>query len=108
MPVKIARSAPRPSFGLPELLVAIHTSPSVLLQGRKNANIYASSGVIRGIPVNVINARAQQDDLWSAIYLAFLVRDRPAAPRRAGSGAVHRRLHGAARVYELVLRLHGY
>jgi hypothetical protein len=26
MPVKIARSAARPSFGLPELLVAIHTS----------------------------------------------------------------------------------
>jgi hypothetical protein len=26
MPVKIARSAPRPSFGLPELLVAIHSS----------------------------------------------------------------------------------
>ena len=26
MPVKIARSAPRPAFGLPELLVAIHTS----------------------------------------------------------------------------------
>ena len=26
MPVKIARSAPRPSFGLPEPLVAIHTS----------------------------------------------------------------------------------
>ena len=26
MPVKIARSAPRPLFGLPELLVAIHTS----------------------------------------------------------------------------------
>ena len=26
MPGKIARSAPRPSFGLPELLVAIHTS----------------------------------------------------------------------------------
>src|SRR6266540_3199347 len=25
-PVKIARSTPRPSFGLPELLVAIHTS----------------------------------------------------------------------------------
>jgi hypothetical protein len=35
MPVKIAGSAPRPSFGLPELLVAIHTSRSVLLQGRK-------------------------------------------------------------------------
>jgi hypothetical protein len=26
MPVKVARSAARPSFGLPELLVAIHTS----------------------------------------------------------------------------------
>ena len=26
MPVKIARPTPRPSFGLPELLVAIHTS----------------------------------------------------------------------------------
>jgi hypothetical protein len=26
MPVKIARSAARPSFGLPELLVASHTS----------------------------------------------------------------------------------
>ena len=26
MPAKIARSTPRPSFGLPELLVAIHTS----------------------------------------------------------------------------------
>jgi hypothetical protein len=26
MPVKIARSAPRPSFGLPELLVSIHSS----------------------------------------------------------------------------------
>jgi hypothetical protein len=26
VPVKIARSTPRPSFGLPELLVAIHTS----------------------------------------------------------------------------------
>jgi hypothetical protein len=26
MPGKIARSAPRPSFGPPELLVAIHTS----------------------------------------------------------------------------------
>jgi hypothetical protein len=26
MPVKVARSTPRPTFGLPELLVAIHTS----------------------------------------------------------------------------------
>src|SRR5215471_9363140 len=51
MPVKIARSAPRPSFGLPELLVAIQ--PGVSLAARpESANIYASSGVIRGIPVN--------------------------------------------------------
>src|SRR6478736_5390579 len=35
--------AQSPSFGLPELLV------SVLLQGRKSANIHASSGVIWGM-----------------------------------------------------------
>jgi hypothetical protein len=50
MPVKIARSAPRPAFGLLELLVAIQHLASVLLRGRKSANIHASSGVIRGIP----------------------------------------------------------
>jgi hypothetical protein len=51
MPVKIARSAVRPSFGLPELLVALHTSRQ-LQQGRKSANIRVSLGVIRGIPAN--------------------------------------------------------
>jgi hypothetical protein len=50
MPGKIARSDPRPSFGLPELLVAIHTSRQSCCKGLKSANIYASSGVIRGIP----------------------------------------------------------
>ena len=50
MPGKMARSAPRPSFGLPELLVAVQHLASVLQEGRENANIYASSGVIRGIP----------------------------------------------------------
>jgi Transposase DDE domain group 1 len=50
MPVKIARSAPRPSFGLPELLVAIHTSRQSCYKAGKSANIHASSGVIRGIP----------------------------------------------------------
>jgi hypothetical protein len=50
MPVKIARSAPRPSFGLPELLVAIHTSRQSCYNTGKSANIHASSGVIRGIP----------------------------------------------------------
>ena len=47
-----ARSAARPSFGLPELLVAIHTSRSVLQQGRKSPNIRVSLEVIRGIPVS--------------------------------------------------------
>jgi hypothetical protein len=31
---------------------------SVLLQGRKSANIHASSGVIRGIPVNICHVPA--------------------------------------------------
>jgi hypothetical protein len=35
MPVKIARSAPRPLFGLPELLVAIHTSRQSCCQAGK-------------------------------------------------------------------------
>ena len=50
MPAKIARSAPRPSFGLPELLVAIHISRQSCYKAGKSANIHASSGVIRGIP----------------------------------------------------------
>ena len=53
MPVKIAKSAPRPSFGLPELLVAIHTSRQSCYKAGKSANIHASSGVIRGIPVEI-------------------------------------------------------
>ena len=56
MPVKIARSAPRPSFGLPELLVAIHTSRQSCYKAGKSANIHASSGVIRGIPVKSLSA----------------------------------------------------
>ena len=45
MPVKIARSAPRPSFGLPELLVAIHTSRQSCYKAGKSANIHASSDI---------------------------------------------------------------
>jgi hypothetical protein len=40
MPVKIARSAARPSFGLPELLVAIHTSRQARSKAGK-ARIFA-------------------------------------------------------------------
>ena len=57
MPVKLARSAPRPSFGLPELLVSHAHLASVLQQGRKSANIRVSLGVIRGIPVNLMSNR---------------------------------------------------
>ena len=49
MPVKIARSAPRPSFGLPELLVAIHTSRQSCYNTRKSANIHASPSALAGI-----------------------------------------------------------
>ena len=52
MPVKIARSAPRPSFGLAEVLGSHPHFASVLQQGQKNANIRVSLGVIRGIPAN--------------------------------------------------------
>src|SRR5207342_1009517 len=50
MPVKIPRSAPRPSFGLPELLVAIHTSRqscSKAGKGRIFALVCESSGESR-------------------------------------------------------------
>ena len=40
MPVKIARSTPRPSFRLPELLVAIHTSRQSCSKAAK-ARIFA-------------------------------------------------------------------
>ena len=39
MSVKLGRSAPRPSFGLPELLVAIHTSRQSCSRAEKSANI---------------------------------------------------------------------
>ena len=57
MPVKIARSAPRPSFGLPKLLVAIHTSRQSCYKAGKSANIHASSRVIRGIPGKLSSRR---------------------------------------------------
>ena len=49
MPAKIARSSPRPSFGLPELLVATHISRPGFQGRRKIATIHAGLGVIRGM-----------------------------------------------------------
>ena len=52
MPAKIARSAPRPPFGLPELLVAVHTSRLSCSKAGK-ARIFTSvREVIRGIPAH--------------------------------------------------------
>ena len=55
MPVKIARSAPRPSFGLPELLVAIHTSRQSCSKAGKArifALVWESSGESRLVHCN--------------------------------------------------------
>ena len=48
MPAKIARSAPRPPFGLPDLLVAVHTSRQSCSKAGESANISARSGVYPG------------------------------------------------------------
>src|SRR5439155_9752747 len=53
MPAKIARSAPRPSLGPPELLVAIHTSRQSCSKAGKArifALVWESSGESRPIP----------------------------------------------------------
>src|SRR5215510_4006655 len=55
MPVKIARSAPRPSFGLPVAAGSHPRLASVLQQGWESANIRLSLGVIRGIPVRSLD-----------------------------------------------------
>ena len=50
MPVKIARSAPSTIVRAARAAGSHPHLASVLLQGRKSANIRASSGGIRGIP----------------------------------------------------------
>ena len=45
MPVKIARSAPRPSFGLPELLVAIQPRASLAAKLEKRKYCAMSCGL---------------------------------------------------------------
>jgi hypothetical protein len=45
MPGKMAISAPRPPFGLPDALVVLVASRLVLQEGRKYVNIHARSGV---------------------------------------------------------------
>jgi hypothetical protein len=52
MPVKIARSAPSTIVRAARAAGSHPHLASVLLQGRKSVNIHASSGGIRGIPVD--------------------------------------------------------
>ena len=59
MPAKIARSAPRPSLGPPELLVAIHTSRQSCSKAGKArifALVWESSGEsrLRAVAIGVL------------------------------------------------------
>jgi hypothetical protein len=69
MPVKIARSAARPSFGLPALLVAIHTSRQscsraekartfALVWGHPGNPGYVNCSVSEGISLTILEAMA--------------------------------------------------
>ena len=53
MPVKIARSAPRPSFGLPELLVAIQPRVSLAAKPEKHEYSCQFRESSWGIPVTI-------------------------------------------------------
>ena len=51
MPVKIARSPPRPSFGLPEATAVVRGRQPVLPERGESTKILPKSGVIWGISV---------------------------------------------------------
>src|SRR5262249_17877008 len=53
MPAKIARSAARPPLGLPEMLVAVHTSRLSCREAEKSLNFHAGSGVIWRIQATI-------------------------------------------------------
>jgi hypothetical protein len=102
MPVKIARSAPRPSFGLPELLVAIHTSRQSCYKAGKSANTRASSGVIRGIPDKCSQDYAgtgPYERCWLPRASEFLV-----GHRRSSSWELHDQYTGSASFLRLNYR----
>ncbi len=56
MPGKIARIRPSTILRAARAAGSHPHLASVLLQGLKSANIYASSGVIRGIPVDMLRS----------------------------------------------------
>ena len=74
MPGKMARSATRPPFGLPEGAGSRPHLASVFQGRRKSNNIHASSGVIWGIPLRSCrrsrsDASASPKKLQVIIYL---------------------------------------
>jgi hypothetical protein len=91
MPVKIARSTARPSFGLPELLVTIHTSRQSCSKAEKArifALVWESSGESR---VNQVPAflgtviRVKPHNGAPAGYVeSFISVKRPLGPENAG------------------------
>jgi hypothetical protein len=64
MPGKMARSDPRPAFGLPEVLVAVSTLASVLQEGQENANIDAGLGFIWRISNRNRRRSDCEPDVW--------------------------------------------
>ena len=66
MPAKIARSAPRPPFELPKVMVAVRTSLLSCRKAGKNANIHASPGVIWRIPEYIPTAPATKQPMRKA------------------------------------------
>ena len=86
MPVKIARSAPRPSFGLPELLVAIHTSRQSCCQAGK-ARIFRQFGRHPGNPETMAHSESSDHKIRHG--------HTPAGPRiDVGSQEAHRAYSG--------------
>ena len=73
MPAKIARSAPRPSLGPPELLVAIHTSRQSCSKAGKArifALVWESSGESR-----IKSCAANGGRPTESVFLFFLFLD---------------------------------
>ena len=86
MPVKIARSAPRPLFGLPELLVAIHTSRQSCCQAGK-ARIFRQFGRHPGNPETMAHSESSDHKIRHG--------HTPAGPRiDVGSQEAHRAYSG--------------
>jgi hypothetical protein len=70
MPAKMARSAPRPLFGLPEVTVAVRIALLPCRESGKPRVFTAVRGVIWRIPVNMKDSTVAQDAITSAARIA--------------------------------------